>query len=559
MSFGRFTSSAGIAILITLGLTSPLTLACTAGTVLDGVAESTPNTDFVDGGNGTVIHLKTGLIWKRCLEGQDWVDNACVGEPYRATWSEALQISAYTGGYAGTNDWRVPNRKELESIVEYCGHSPAINLSQFPPTPAARFWSSTSAAETPDLAWDVYFSDGFSGLSRKSGTASYLRLVRTAPAGSLLIPQQISFGALPNVAVGGSATLTATSSASLPVVLSSLSPAICSVSGFTVSGLAEGSCTIAANQAGSATVYPAAQATAVVNVGRQPQTISLSGVGSIAVGASATVLATASSGLTVSLSTSTPAICRLNGSVLTGLAAGTCAVLAAQGGDATYRPATTASLSILIGSSGGADQGSNPGFSYPQSLNGGWNLLGNSLDVAIDARIRFADAARVESVWKWDAVNSAWAFFSPALSDPQLQSYLVAKNFQPLSEIRPGEAFWLKLKQPHDFGSLSGNPVALGSAALLPGWNLVTTGEEISPAELNLALATTPPAAGTVPQSFVSLWAWDSALSRWYFYSPALEAQGPTRIKEYTDSRGFLDFSTEQKKIGKGSGFWIRK
>jgi len=71
-----------------------------------------------------------------------------------------------------------------------------------------------------------------------------------APVGT---PQSIVFGPVPVVAVGGTAGLTATGGGSgNPVVFSSLSPAVCSVSGSVVTGLSNGNCVIAADQAGGA-------------------------------------------------------------------------------------------------------------------------------------------------------------------------------------------------------------------------------------------------------------------------------------------------------------------
>ena len=64
-------------------------------------------------------------------------------------------------GLAGHRDWRIPNVKELQSIVDYGRFGPAVGLN-FPGLTAASFyWSSTSnAAFGPDFGWVVYFYDG---------------------------------------------------------------------------------------------------------------------------------------------------------------------------------------------------------------------------------------------------------------------------------------------------------------------------------------------------------------------------------------------------------------
>lgn len=539
---------------------APAFAACTAGVVLENVAETTPSADFVDPQNGTVIHLKTGLIWKRCAEGQEWNGSSCQGEPIRTSWSGGLQLSAQSS-FAGATDWRVPNRKELESLIEYCGHSPAINQFQFPPTPSERFWSSTSFVGNPAQAWDVYFSDGYSGLSNKDMASQAVRLVRTAPAGSLRTPQQISFGALPILSVGGSAALSVSASSGLPVILSSATSSICTVSGATVSGLVAGQCSILADQAGDGEFYPAAQVSVNLTVGKQSQQISFGNLPTLSVGATASVPVTATSGLPVSLSSPTSSVCTIAGTAVTAVAAGSCTVTASQAGNELYLAAPVISANIAVGTSGGGYSGDDPApiFDYPQSLSAGWHLLGNSLKVPIKVASRFKNAQKIESVWKWVPAANAWAFYSPMLTAPQLQAYLASKSFQPLTEIAPGEAYWLKLRADHDFGEQSGSPVELPFGFIVAGWNLITLGEAMTPEQLNSALAATPPAAGTVAQSFVSLWAWDAASERWLFYAPALEAAGPGKLKEYTDAKGYLDFSTVQKKIGKGVGFWIRK
>ncbi|MGQ0622837.1 MAG: beta strand repeat-containing protein [Panacagrimonas sp.] len=79
--------------------------------------------------------------------------------------------------------------------------------------------------------------------------------------------QIIRFDAAPSLAVGGMGTVSATGGASgEPVTLSSLTMSVCSVAGGTVAGLAPGTCTVAANQAGNADFDPAPQATQNITV-----------------------------------------------------------------------------------------------------------------------------------------------------------------------------------------------------------------------------------------------------------------------------------------------------
>ncbi|CAK0740693.1 hypothetical protein CCP3SC15_100039 [Gammaproteobacteria bacterium] len=77
---------------------------------------------------------------------------------------------------------------------------------------------------------------------------------------------QITFIPL-TLAVGGTTTVSATGGASgNPVTFSSTTPSVCTVSGSTVTGIAAGTCTIAANQAGNTNYSAAAQATQNISV-----------------------------------------------------------------------------------------------------------------------------------------------------------------------------------------------------------------------------------------------------------------------------------------------------
>jgi hypothetical protein len=68
----------------------------------------------------------------------------------------------------GYNDWRLPNRNELQSIVDYTRYNPSIDTSVFPGTVASFYWSSTPDAYNTSFAWGVFFNGGYVGYSRKT-------------------------------------------------------------------------------------------------------------------------------------------------------------------------------------------------------------------------------------------------------------------------------------------------------------------------------------------------------------------------------------------------------
>jgi hypothetical protein len=166
---------------VLLGL---LCLAATAqATCPAGFPLTTPDSDFADTGSGTVRHTPTGLIWKRCAEGQSWAGGTCTGAALPYTWEQAFtRAASVNNGDAGTEnagqtDWRLPNQNELKSIVEQGCYSPSINLTQFPATSASGFWSGSPYAGYPDLAWLVDFDYGNDHWGLR-GNAYQVRLVR---------------------------------------------------------------------------------------------------------------------------------------------------------------------------------------------------------------------------------------------------------------------------------------------------------------------------------------------------------------------------------------------
>ncbi|MCI5161152.1 MAG: DUF1566 domain-containing protein [Candidatus Electrothrix sp. AX5] len=141
----------------------------------------TPTDQFTDSkGDGTVTDTATGLMWKRCLEGQTYSGGVCSGTLKTVNWEDALVSSP---SFAGYTDWRLPNIKELQSIVEEQCYSPAVNLELFPDTPAAGVWSNSPMAPMEIIplpsVWIINFEYG--GMTFKSTGGSYnVRLVRDA-------------------------------------------------------------------------------------------------------------------------------------------------------------------------------------------------------------------------------------------------------------------------------------------------------------------------------------------------------------------------------------------
>ncbi len=79
--------------------------------------ETNPTSIYQVHGDGTVTDMRTGLMWKQCLEGQTGAD-CSGGSATGMNWVTALN-HARSHSFAGYSDWRLPNIKELESLVDY--------------------------------------------------------------------------------------------------------------------------------------------------------------------------------------------------------------------------------------------------------------------------------------------------------------------------------------------------------------------------------------------------------------------------------------------------------
>jgi alpha-tubulin suppressor-like RCC1 family protein len=189
----------------------------------------------------------------------------------------------------------------------------------------------------------------------------------------------------------------------------------------------------------------------------------------------------------------------------------------------------------------------------------GWNLLGNPVNQTIAVADKFGDASRVTSVWKWDSATAKWQFYAPGLSATALQSYVAEQGYQVLADIHPGDGYWVNATAQANLGVVSGSSVYLRQSSLVSGWNLVSTASPFSARDFNASLSSTPPTAGQVPVNMTSMWAWDTALSNWYFYAPSLDAAGSSQLTDYANSKGYQDFMSTGKTLGNGTGFWVNR
>lgn len=141
------------------------------------VLSKTADSRFKDNGNGTISDDDTGLMWQKCQLGLSG-SNCSKGVAIIERWNYAL-ISAESSSIAGYNDWRLPNRKELLSIVEFRCRNPSINTTYFPNTSSSNFWSSSPVVYNSNFAWYVNFKYGSSYGSYRGNDLQSMRFVRS--------------------------------------------------------------------------------------------------------------------------------------------------------------------------------------------------------------------------------------------------------------------------------------------------------------------------------------------------------------------------------------------
>jgi hypothetical protein len=145
------------------------------------------------------------------------------------------------------------------------------------------------------------------------------------------------------------APLVATTSSGLPVTFASNTPANCTVTDGKLVPVAVGECSVTASQAGDGTYAPAS-AQQLFKVLKHLQTITFASPGFQPLASTpAPLVASSDSGLPVSLTSLTPAVCTVSGTRLTLVSKGECDIGASQAGDGTYDVAKPVVVAFDVG------------------------------------------------------------------------------------------------------------------------------------------------------------------------------------------------------------------
>jgi hypothetical protein len=118
-----------------------------------------------------VLDKKTGLVWTRSVNPR----------PKALDWQSALdtiKVMNHKTAF-GHDDWRLPNIRELESLVDTTSHSPALSRDHVFSQVEKFYWSSTTSTYDPRYAWVLYTEDGSVGVGYKPNASFFVWGVRS--------------------------------------------------------------------------------------------------------------------------------------------------------------------------------------------------------------------------------------------------------------------------------------------------------------------------------------------------------------------------------------------
>jgi len=129
-----------------------------------------PASRFIDNGDLTVTDTLTGLMWQQ-------YPTLIISE---LNWSNSLN-QCDISSVSIHSDWRMPNLREMLSLLDYYYYAKAVDTTAFPSLPGAPntiYWTSTTYDADSDSAWNVDIQTGETGVDNKTTSSYYVWAVR---------------------------------------------------------------------------------------------------------------------------------------------------------------------------------------------------------------------------------------------------------------------------------------------------------------------------------------------------------------------------------------------
>jgi hypothetical protein len=315
-----------------------LALSATASSGLAvSLASTTPAVCTVSGSTASLLTAGTCTI--QATQAGNSVYSAATAVSQSFTVSPALKAQtitfpAITGThYAGTN------------LALSATASSGLAVSLASTTPAVCTVSGSTASLLTAGTCTIQATQ--TGNSVYSAASAVSQGFTVSPA---LKAQTITFPAITTYATATTKlALNATASSGLIVTFASTTPSVCTISGATASFLIYGVCTLQAFQPGNTVYLPAPTVSQSFQVHHLSQTINFPPItGTELASSKLTLKVTASSGLPVTITSTTPSICTVSGATASLRIAGTCTLKATQGGNAVYNPPSSVSRSFTV-------------------------------------------------------------------------------------------------------------------------------------------------------------------------------------------------------------------
>jgi len=130
--------------------------------------------------NNNGVVTVTGITTSEIIVAENLTDEGPVDVTFATlddlAWDFRDQANANSlGGY---DDWEIPNRKQLDDLVDISRDNPCINITAFPSTPSSYFWTSSTGPSSSLYAFSLYFVSGGMVDRTKNSKQYYVRLVR---------------------------------------------------------------------------------------------------------------------------------------------------------------------------------------------------------------------------------------------------------------------------------------------------------------------------------------------------------------------------------------------